>query len=147
MMGRYAVGGNADSWCTKCKLVLAHTVVAMVESAPIKAQCNTCGSTHKFRSDEPKTRASSGATIKAALTKKSQRLSPGMVQANHYRELMEGLDPNKAKKYSVKEIFEKGELIRHPKFGLGLVTVLKDPGKMEVIFEMGPKTLVCGKAV
>ena len=146
-MGRYTVGGNADSWCTKCKLVLAHTVVAMVEQAPIKALCNTCGSTHKFRSDEPTKRASSGATIKAALGKKSQRLNAGKVQANHYRELMEGQDPSKAKKYSAKEIFEKGDLIRHPKFGLGLVTVLKDPGKMEIIFEMGPKTLVCGKAV
>ena len=145
-MGRFNVGGNADSWCTKCKLILAHTVVAMVGQAPVKAQCNTCGSAHKFRGDAPQSRGSSGEKIKKALTKKNQRLNAGMVQASHYAELMEGREPNKAKRYSAKEMFEKGELIRHPKFGVGIVTVLKDPGKMEIIFETGPKTLVCGKA-
>ena len=145
-MGRFTVGGNADSWCTKCKLILAHTVVAMVGQAPVKAQCNTCGSTHKFRGEAPQSKGTSGQRIKAALSKKNQRLSAGMVQANHYAELMDGRDPNTAKKYSAKAIFEKSDLVRHPKFGVGIVTVLKDPGKMEIIFETGPKTLVCGKA-
>tara|TARA_Y100001954_G_C15738009_1_gene566851 strand:+ start:877 stop:1368 length:492 start_codon:yes stop_codon:yes gene_type:complete len=146
IMGRFSVGGNADSWCTKCKLVLAHTVVAMVEKVPVKAQCNTCGSTHKFRSDSPKSRATGSKEIKEALRSKSKRLSAGMVKANHYQELMAGRDPSTAKTYSPKSTFEKGDLVRHVKFGLGLVTVLKDHNKIEILFEEGAKVLVCAGA-
>ena len=117
----------------------------MVGQAPVKAQCNTCGSTHKFRGDAPQSKGTSGQRIKSALSKKNQRLSAGMAQANHYAELMEGRNPSDAKKYSAKEVFEKSDLVRHPKFGIGIVTVLKDPGKMESAFETGPRTLVCGK--
>lgn len=142
-MSRFNVGGNADSWCTKCKLVLAHTVVAMVEKVPVKAQCNTCGSTHKYRSDSPKSRKTDAKDIKEALRSKSKKLSAGMVKANHYEDLMTGRDPSTAKPYSAKSSFDKGDLVRHSKFGLGLVTVMKDHNKIEILFEEGAKVLVC----
>ena len=37
------VGSNVDSWCGKCKLMLAHTVEAMVGAQPKRVNCNTCG--------------------------------------------------------------------------------------------------------
>lgn len=141
-MSKYTVGGNADSWCTRCKLVLAHTVVAMMEGIPVKAQCNTCGSTHKYRSKAPGQRGPGTRELRDAITSKSKKLSAGMVKANHYQDLLAGRDLNDASVYSPKTSFDKGDLVKHPKFGLGLVTVLKDSNKMEVLFEEGPKTLV-----
>jgi len=143
VMSKYSVGRNADSWCTKCKLKLAHTIVAMVERVPVKVQCNTCGSTHKYRSGEPTSRAVKSKDVKEAMNQKSKRLSAGMVQANHYQELLKDRDLGTARAYSTKSAYTKGDLVRHPKFGLGLVTVPKDGNKVEVLFEEGAKVLVC----
>src|SRR5512147_1411968 len=43
------VGGEVDAFCSKCQLLLAHTVIAMVGAVPVKVECNTCRAVHKFR--------------------------------------------------------------------------------------------------
>ena len=40
------VGSDIDSWCGKCKRILAHTVEAMVGDKPARVNCNTCKSQH-----------------------------------------------------------------------------------------------------
>src|SRR5512132_2916008 len=45
------VGGEVDSFCTKCEMTLAHTVIAMVEGRPVKVECNTCHGVHRYRGD------------------------------------------------------------------------------------------------
>ena len=47
-------GSTVDSWCTKCKLVLAHTVEAMVEGKITRVHCNTCRGQHAYRPDAPR---------------------------------------------------------------------------------------------
>src|SRR5271169_1982132 len=42
-------GGEVDALCGKCKLVLAHTVLAMVGKTIARVRCNTCGTDHAFR--------------------------------------------------------------------------------------------------
>src|SRR5436190_4368870 len=49
------LGGNIDSWCGKCKLVLAHTIEAMVGDKPARVHCNTCGSQHSYKPNPPGT--------------------------------------------------------------------------------------------
>ena len=47
-------GGEVDAWCTKCKLVLNHRVIAMVAGTPVRVECSTCnGSHHNFRARAP----------------------------------------------------------------------------------------------
>ncbi len=46
---RPAVGGDIDAFCSRCKLDLGHTVVAMVGSRVVQVICNTCGSHHRYR--------------------------------------------------------------------------------------------------
>ena len=43
------VGGEVDAFCTKCELVLAHTVHAMVGGGPVKVECNTCHGVHRYK--------------------------------------------------------------------------------------------------
>ena len=53
-------------------------------------------------------------------------------------------DPTRARrKYSATEKFAKGELVEHPKFGVGVVTGL-EPGRVAILFESGARKLVAG---
>lgn len=116
------VGQNVDAWCTKCKLVLAHTVVAMVGTRPKKVECNTCSDQHVYRVKEPGTRAkksADGATVNVDQL---------------YKTALEGKDPDSALHYSMESWFSQGDLIQHQTFGLGVVQTLKDTQKIEVVF-------------
>src|SRR2546430_15525379 len=43
------VGGDIDAWCTRCKMNLGHTILAMVGTRPARVRCNTCQGEHNFR--------------------------------------------------------------------------------------------------
>lgn len=43
------VGGEVDAACTKCKMLLGHTILAMVGSRIARVRCNTCQGEHNFR--------------------------------------------------------------------------------------------------
>ena len=49
MVEKHSAGQNIASYCTKCKLGLDHTIVAMDGEVIAKVRCSTCGSRHKFR--------------------------------------------------------------------------------------------------
>jgi len=135
------VGGNVDSWCGKCGMMLAHTIEAMVEGKPARCHCNTCQSQHNYKPFAPgeaprqvRERESSGRTGPSA----------GQAKASHYKDLMKGRELAMAKKYSPKDKYAPGDLVQHPNFGLGVATALKD-NKIEVLFEEGAKVLVHGR--
>lgn len=53
-------------------------------------------------------------------------------------------DPSRTRrKYSATEKFAMGELVDHPKFGVGVVTGL-EPGRVAILFESGSRKLVAG---
>src|SRR5437868_2800815 len=68
-------GGEVDSWCTKCKLVLNHRVIAMVGGTPVRVECSTCGSHHNYRPRAPGERATSAA--RPGVGSSSSSSSPG----------------------------------------------------------------------
>lgn len=42
-------GDDVDAYCTRCKIDLTHTVLAMAdEETPERVRCNTCGSEHRY---------------------------------------------------------------------------------------------------
>lgn len=47
------------------------------------------------------------------------------------------------KKYGATERFARGELVEHPKFGVGVVTAT-EPGRVSLLFDGGPRKLVAG---
>jgi cytochrome c5 len=49
----HKVGTNIDAWCTKCKLVLAHTIEAIAQDSIKRVSCNTCHGTHQYKSQAP----------------------------------------------------------------------------------------------
>ena len=58
MLEQNSAGKNIESYCTKCKLNLDHTIMAMAGETIAKVRCKTCGGAHKFKSpaDAPKPR-------------------------------------------------------------------------------------------
>jgi len=55
-----------------------------------------------------------------------------------------GKTANEFKPYRVDQLFNEGDLIRHKKFGDGVVTRILDPKKVEILFKDEPRTLAQG---
>jgi hypothetical protein len=134
------VGENVDSWCTRCKLMLMHTVEAVVGAKVTRVHCNTCRSQHAYRSQPPGVRASVSRSRRS-----TGRPAASTAPARDYATLMQGRDTSRARAYDVHEQFRAHELIAHPTFGVGLVLADKDHTKIEVLFADGPKVLVHGR--
>ncbi len=134
-------GSTVDSWCTKCKLVLAHTVEAMVEGKITRVHCNTCRGQHAYRPDAPGAAKSGGATRRSA-PKKAVATVP---KRSEYEMLLRGRTGDKARTYATSERFQPGELLRHTSFGLGVVVAERDSVKIDVHFPDGPKVLLQGR--
>ena len=132
-------GSNIDAWCGKCKLVLAHTIEAMVGDKPARVHCNTCKSQHAYRANAP--------VAKEARERKvgSSERPPAKGRMNRYQSLLKEKSSTVAKTYSPQGKYELGDLLQHATFGLGVATAVKDGTKIEVLFEGGPKTLVQGR--
>jgi hypothetical protein len=134
---KIAPGSTVDSWCTKCKLVLAHTVEAMVGGKVTRVHCNTCQGQHAYR----KTAPSAPGTAKKATGKKADRPP----ERSEYETLLRGRTAAAARPYATSQRFAPGELISHTVFGLGVVTAERDSVKIDVVFPAGPKVLMHGR--
>ena len=55
-----------------------------------------------------------------------------------------GKTVNEFRPYRVDQTFAEGDLIRHKKFGDGVVTRILDPKKVEILFKDEPRTLAQG---
>src|ERR1700739_2648632 len=47
------LGDDIDDFCVKCKRVMNHSVVSIVNNLPAKVRCRTCHSDHDFRNEQP----------------------------------------------------------------------------------------------
>ena len=135
MPNNYSVSDEIEAWCTKCKLELAHTIVAIVDNLPKKVKCNTCNGRHNYRL---KPAEKSRSTIKRAVRKPR---SPE-AQYNELAEKISGGDLSNAKKYTINGSFGVDDIIDHPKFGTGLVVSIIKTNKVEVLFKDGSRLLI-----
>ncbi len=131
-------GSIVDGWCTKCKLVLAHTVEAMVGTKITRVHCNTCNGQHAYRASAPGTAAAgTGKAPKRKVEKPPAR--------SEYETLLRGRTAAAARPYATSQRFAPGELISHSSFGLGVVTGERDSTKIDVQFVDGHKVLLHGR--
>ena len=137
-----SVGKITDAWCTRCNLLLAHTVEAKVGDTIARVACNTCRAKHAYRAGPPGTTTSVRKPTKDLAAGSSKA---GLARASHYGTLIQGRDVAAAKVYSTKSAFSVSDLVKHPSFGVGVVVAIKSGGKMEVLFANGPKVLVFGR--
>ncbi len=128
------VGGEVDAWCTRCKMILAHTIVAMEGPRIARVQCNTCKGDHAYKAGPPgegrPARAPGAATTRPTAVVTS------------YEEKIRGKELSGARPYNVKDDYKVDDLLRHPTFGLGIVLAVKGPQKIEVMFPTDVKILL-----
>lgn len=139
-------GGEIDAYCGKCELNLAHTIIAMVGPKVVRVKCNTCGSDHQYRGEQPLVKPVSFAAPKKSSSGSSSASKPkAPVVTLSWDDQFRGKDLTKAKKYSPRETFAVDDVVDHPTFGLGLVRAVRGD-KIEVGFKQEDKVLVHGKA-
>ncbi len=137
---------EVDAYCTKCKMDLNHRIIAMDGPKIVRVECLTCRGHHNYRKpmserDEPTPR--SGRT-RTASSSPPRRASVSDHKKTWEKAIM-GRSPDDFTAYNITRVFQVGQLVRHKKFGDGVVTELMDGGKIQVVFEPGPKMLVHGR--
>ena len=144
-MAELKVGGEVDGYCTKCKMILAHTVLAVWAGAIKRVRCNTCMGEHAYHKGEPGTSSPSSkpSRPRSPATSKPRVEEPKILAS--YTELMEGKDRASAQTYSIKARYSAGELVQHPTFGLGGVAAVRGLEKVDVAFPTSIKTLLHNK--
>ena len=53
MMRDVRLGDDIDDFCVRCKRVMNHNVVSVLNNAPAKVRCRICHSDHDFRNEQP----------------------------------------------------------------------------------------------
>jgi Zn ribbon nucleic-acid-binding protein len=153
-------GGEIDAYCTKCRLDLTHRIIAMVGDAVKKVECKTCGSHHLYRrpkserdarlkaleskrgadGDKPRGEKRSSGGEKLTAAQRAER-----DQTNMWERAIAGQPSTAFKPYRITLTLSAGELVRHPKFGDGVVSKVIDRGKIEILFKDGPRTMAHGQ--
>jgi hypothetical protein len=141
-----------DSWCTRCRLTLNHRIVSMKSSKPHQVECLTCRSTHLWRPRAPGEKAPTAAASNGRTRSGSPSAGPRMTRAaaaharheQTWEQAIAGKGVREFKAYGVAETFEEGDLIRHKKFGDGVVSRVIDAHKVEVLFRDEARTLAQG---
>ena len=131
-----------DSWCGKCKRILAHTVEAMVGDKPARVNCKTCKSQHSYK-PHPLDRSSQRARKRDGSD--GQTSQPAKPPSNRYNSLLRANNTAVAETYSPQNRYEPGDVLEHPTFGRGITTAVKEGTKIKVLFESGSKTLIHGR--
>ncbi len=51
-MSEVRLGDVIDDYCVKCKRIMNHSVVSVVNGEPAKVRCRTCHSDHDYRHEQ-----------------------------------------------------------------------------------------------
>ncbi len=123
------VGGEIEAYCTSCKAIHWHIIIAMVDARPAKVECLSCHKQHTLRTSRARARGGAPAAAK-----------PPTVIVD-IEEKLRGREKS-AVGYDPKRACALDEVIRHPSFGVGLVVAISAPQRIEVQFRGGRKVLV-----
>ncbi len=138
-MTKLAVGSDVEAYCTKCKMVLAHTIVALDGAKPRRVKCNTCGGDHNYRASKP--------VARTATTKKAEKGKTGTRRTRQsWDEVMQEASTKPHKTYSMSGSFGEGDWIEHTTFGLGCVQSFTPPNKITVRFADTTRMLICNQS-
>jgi hypothetical protein len=136
-------GSEVDSYCTKCKLDLNHRIISMDGDKVFKVECLTCRGHHRYR--RPKSAEPVARTVKRAVSERVPKPKAADQLRKVWQDAIMGRTAGDFVAYRIDQEFSAGQLVRHKKFGDGVVNEVVDPGKVEVLFEDGPRMLAQGR--
>lgn len=140
-MPRFAegtTGGDTDAYCGKCRLTLAHVVIATDAGRPVRVQCKTCNAEHAMRAGTPARASATEAKPKrASKTAKPKQGAAERRAEAAFEAARAGKDLSRATRYTPRQEFSAGEVLDHATFGLGVVEKCLADNKVQVIFQTG----------
>ncbi len=137
-MTNFSAGKEVLSYCSKCKLTLAHIIQVMKGENHIgKVQCKTCKSIHAYK--DPTNVKGKKMVLSTAGNRTTKTGQQSVTEL-----WTEALNKSKAKSqsYSPQKKFIVGDIIDHQKFGPGIIEKTFDNNKIEVIFRHQILTLI-----
>ena len=134
------VGGELDAWCTTCRLMKWHTIVALVDGKPAKVECQGCGKQHQYRAQPPGA-GDKGEKPPRAPRARAAKSAAAATPPVEFEALLAGRDGD-ARPYSPNDTYALNDVVRHPTFDLGVVTATPAPQKIEVTFRGGGKKIL-----
>jgi Zn ribbon nucleic-acid-binding protein len=141
---KLSAGDIIEAACTRCRAILNHTIVAMVEDRVVRVECNTCHGVHNYRAKtEKKTPAASTAVREKQAVSRQPKNEPAASERDEWEALCSNCAIDQAIPYDMNGKFRTNDLLNHPTFGLGIVKNIIPPNKMEVLFQQGKKLLRC----
>lgn len=143
------VAGEVDSFCTKCRMILNHRIVSMKVGKPYQVICLTCNGAHLYRPNAPGEKSAApergGASPRPArVTTATKAEQARQGRERDWEKAIAGRGMSDFKPYSIAAVFEEGDLVRHKKFGDGVITRVVDAHKVEVLFKDETRTLAHG---
>lgn len=147
----YKPGSEVDAYCTSCRADRVHRIIAVMNGQPKKVECLSCKGHHLFRPTQAQKeamaahkRASKGERASTTTSRSRTSISPRAPKedlSQTWEKAITGKPYADFKPYRMDQTFAKGDLVRHTKFGEGVVTNLLDPTKCEILFKDGLRTL------
>jgi hypothetical protein len=145
MQKKLSAGDIVEARCTKCRAVLNHRIVAMVESRIVRVECNTCGGIHNYHAPGESNKPQAGRAVVRKVESSPRKTERASVAAEpaEWQTLYNSLDRSRALSYDMNGRYTANDTIEHPVFGFGIVRQVIRPNKMEVLFQQGKKVLRC----
>jgi len=168
----FTPGERLESRCTKCKDIMGHIIVLVLDDKIAKVECCACGSIHKYYPPAPKkepkqakalrvrageersdavkekvaktSRASATTGVKKVTLTKAGKLSAKTAEElqQKWRKAVAS-NPSAPIKYSMTTELALANLVDHSLFGIGMVIEVFPPNKVDILFEEGIKSLRC----
>src|SRR3989338_6304790 len=88
------VGGYMKYYCSRCKLELGHTVVAMINNQPARVKCDTCKTEHNYRVKK---------NIDQILRHEPQKIRPKTYHPELYQQKLKEASSKAPKPYRIDE--------------------------------------------
>lgn len=146
MFGRsIGPGDDVEAWCTRCRMILNHRVIAVVGSSIQKVQCLTCGGEHKYYPSKGTQKQAKGRPVSSPFTSKFTKASADKTTKaeSEWATFMKEMPPETIPRpYKITDTYAAAEYINHPTFGLGRILEIVGAEKMHVIFKSGRKILL-----
>jgi len=111
-----------------------------------KVRCDACREEHPFRRPKvaPPKKAKEPKPPRPRRPSKS-KVPPEVAAGEAWRQVESMVEAAAKIPYAMDRAYEKGEVIEHPQFGVGVVVTVLSPTKIEVLFPTVRRKLVCGK--
>jgi hypothetical protein len=144
-MSQPGVGDDIEDVCARCGENW-HVVMAKMGDRIAKVVCKRCGGQHNYRSTDNKPPQAPGATPSGPRRPPARRKAAAKDREIVPQVTAPPFDPGKPpRSYSAGTTYAISERIDHPAFGVGVVAALPGPGKVDVVFPNGARTLACAK--